>query len=488
MRRIVLCLGLVAAAGCGSVKGMFSAHAREAASASGQVLTPDSLAAILGRLKGARLAPETAEFVANIWVDNQLFGQALADNKLATDSAAVAEVMWPEITERIGSAWHDTLLARRTALTPASADSAYAATGPEALRVVQHILVRAAAGEPDSVKAKARKKIEQIQSRLRSGANFGQLAAAMSDDPGSKADSGYLPPSPRGAFVTSFDSAAWTLAPGQMSGIVESPYGYHILRRPTLPEARARLLQNLVQRAGFRLDSVYMDSLASSRHLKVAGSAAALLRRAMQDRDGYRNSSKELASFDRGGLTVREMLKWAAALPSQMMAQLSAARDTQVVEFIRAVAQNALLVDDARQHGIHLSATDWAALQQNYRAGVDSIRAAMGLGTDITDPKVPQAEREKAAALQVATYLDKGFRREGRLVPIPGPMSSYLRDRLASRIDNQGVDRAVELALAAQAKSEAKADSAAKANGQLPPSQLPPGMQGQLPPQAPAKK
>jgi hypothetical protein len=145
-------------------------------------------------------------------------------------------------------------------------------------------------------------------------------------------------------------------------------------------------------------------------------------------------------------------------------------------------------VDDARQHGIHLSATDWAALQQNYRAGVDSIRAAMGLGADITDPKVPQAEREKAAALQVATYLDKGFRREGRLVPIPGPMSSYLRDRLASRIDNQGVDRAVELALAAQAKSEAKADSAAKANGQLPPSQLPPGMQGQLPPQAPAKK
>ena len=83
----------------------------------------------------------------------------------------------------------------------------------------------------------ARRKAQAtVLARLRAGADFGALALTESQDLGSARDSGYLPPSPRGKFVTAFDSAAWALPPGGLSGIVETPFGYHIIRRPG-PEA-----------------------------------------------------------------------------------------------------------------------------------------------------------------------------------------------------------------------------------------------------------
>ena len=70
------------------------------------------------------------------------------------------------------------------------------------------------------------------------GPSFDQLAFQLSEDPGSKADSGYLPPSPKGRFVPAFDSVGWLLKPGEVSGWSETPFGFHIIKRPTFDEAR----------------------------------------------------------------------------------------------------------------------------------------------------------------------------------------------------------------------------------------------------------
>src|SRR6476661_3237177 len=123
MRRSMLCLTLVlATAGCTDVKDLFSAHANVAAEAAGHTLSADSLASLMLEAKGARITPETAEFIANVWVDYQLFGNAVVTGVLKTDSSAVNEVMWPEITDAIGTRWHDTLMARRTAFSPTAID------------------------------------------------------------------------------------------------------------------------------------------------------------------------------------------------------------------------------------------------------------------------------------------------------------------------------------------------------------------------------
>lgn len=489
MRRVVLCLSLLVAAGCAGVKSMFSAHASEAASAGGATLVPESLAVVLTSIKGARLSPETADFVADLWVNYHLFGQAVADGAIGTDSTAINDVMWPEITERLASQWHDTVMARHTNIQPSAADREYARVDPQALRLVQHILVRLAPNAAPAEQAAAKKKIDGIAAQVRAGANFGALALKLSDDPGSARDSGYMDPAPRGAYVTSFDSAAWTLQPGAVSGIVVSPYGFHIIRRPPLEEVRGRFLDFLARRASVTLDSTYFDSLAKAKHLKVASRAPEMIRQLLADKESFRNSTKAFATYDGGKLSGREMVRWVNALPPQFSQGLSQAPDSLVSFFVTRMGENFLFVADARAHGIGLSASDWANLRQAYLAGIDTLRKQIGLGDDVINPSAPKKDREQAAALKVDAFLASGFGQKVRMVPIPSAMVDYLRDRLPHSVNTQGTGRAVELALALQEKQQA-ADLNAHGNaGQNPAAGLPSGAAPSVtPPAAPSGK
>ncbi|HET7041933.1 MAG TPA: peptidylprolyl isomerase [Gemmatimonadales bacterium] len=462
MRRSLLALTLVlAVAGCSGLKDLFSAHADVAAEAAGSTLSADSLASLMLEAKGARLAPETAEFLANLWVDYQLFGHAVATGKLKTDSAAVAEVMWPEITEAVGGRWHDSLMARRTAFSPSAFDSTYASTDSSAIRVLQHILVRVQPNAAPAERAAAQRKAASILAQARAGKDFGALARQYTDDRASKDAGGVMNPAPRGAYVTPFDSAGWTLHPGEISGVVTSPFGFHILRRPPFAEVKGQIQQYLEFQAGRRLDSLYMDSLGTVRHLAVKSNAAASLRSALDDVDGNRGSTKALATFDGGALTVREALRWTSAMPEQMVGQLKSATDTQMTGFVRALAQNILLIADAKANGADLTPTEFAALRATYLAGLDTLRATLGLTSAVVDTSASVADRDRAAMVQVSTYFAKLLRREASARAIPGPMVGYLRDAMSHRVNTAGVARAAEIALARRDSTQAGAPTPA---------------------------
>jgi peptidyl-prolyl cis-trans isomerase SurA len=85
----------------------------------------------------------------------------------------------------------------------------------------------------DSVKtdtAAALKKIEDIKKQLDNGADFAELAKEYSDDPGSKANNGDLGFFQRRAMVKEFDEAAFNLKKGEISDIVKTRYGFHIIK------------------------------------------------------------------------------------------------------------------------------------------------------------------------------------------------------------------------------------------------------------------
>lgn len=471
MRRSLLCLSLVlAVSGCSSMKDLFSAHANVAAEAAGRELSADSLASFMLTAKGARLTPETAEFLANLWVDYQLFGQAAANGALKTDSAAVVEVMWPEITDAVGARWHDTLMARRTSFTPAMFDSVYNATDSGAVRVLQHVLVKVDPNGTPAARTAAQRKIAGLLTRARAGADFAALARQNTDDQASKATGGVMNAAPRNAYVTPFDSAGWLLKPGEMSGIVSSPYGYHIIRRPPLAEVQTQIRQWLEYQAGRRFDSLYMDSLGTAKHLDFKSGAAKRLRGALDDVNGNRTSGSALATFDGGKLTVREALRWTGAMPPQMIDQLKTMPDTQVNGFIKALAQNLLFLQDARANGADLTAPEYATLRTGYLASLDTLRGVLGLGASVVDATARASDRENAAAMQVESYFGRLLNRTAPARAIPGPMASYLRDRMAYKINAAGIARAAQLALA-------RHDSAQMAT---PPSPLP-GMNGRTP-------
>lgn len=79
-------------------------------------------------------------------------------------------------------------------------------------------------------KAYAREKAEGIRQRILDGDDFELLASIYSEDPGSKENGGDLGCQTRGTFVTEFDAAAFKLQPGEISEVVATQFGYHIIR------------------------------------------------------------------------------------------------------------------------------------------------------------------------------------------------------------------------------------------------------------------
>lgn len=97
-------------------------------------------------------------------------------------------------------------------------------------RRASHILVKAEAGAPAAERQKARAKAEALLVEVRkTPAAFAELARKNSDDPGSAAQGGDLDFFGRGQMVKPFEDSAFALKPGEISDVVESDFGFHII-------------------------------------------------------------------------------------------------------------------------------------------------------------------------------------------------------------------------------------------------------------------
>ena len=103
--------------------------------------------------------------------------------------------------------------------------------GPDGLIQTAHILLRLDQKATEEEQKAAKVRMDSIYNALKQGADFGALAQKVSQDPGSARQGGLLPFVQRGQLVKEFEDVAFALKDGEMSGIVQSPYGYHIILR-----------------------------------------------------------------------------------------------------------------------------------------------------------------------------------------------------------------------------------------------------------------
>jgi peptidyl-prolyl cis-trans isomerase C len=99
---------------------------------------------------------------------------------------------------------------------------------PEQVKA-SHILIKVDAGAAEAQKAEARKKIETVQEKVKAGGDFAELAKEYSEGPSNTrgGDLGYFR---RGQMVKPFEDAAFTMKPNEVSDIIETRFGYHIIK------------------------------------------------------------------------------------------------------------------------------------------------------------------------------------------------------------------------------------------------------------------
>ncbi|MFQ5708136.1 MAG: peptidylprolyl isomerase [bacterium] len=140
---------------------------------------------------------------------------------------------------------------------------------------VRHILLTTQ-GKSDSAKKAIYHKMEEILTRAQGGEDFAELAKKYTEDPGSKKNGGLYENFGRGKMVKPFEDAAFSVPVGEISDIVETKYGYHILKvidrkketRP-LDEVRPELEALIKKRKQAEAYKSYVEKLKEEAAFKV---------------------------------------------------------------------------------------------------------------------------------------------------------------------------------------------------------------------------
>jgi peptidyl-prolyl cis-trans isomerase D len=145
---------------------------------------------------------------------------------------------------------------------------------PEEVKV-RHILIKVATGADGKADPKAdaaaKEKAEGLLKQIKAGGDFDALAKANSDDPGSKEQGGELGMIQRGVTVPPFESAAFSLQPGQVSDLVKTQFGYHIIKSEekqtahlkSLDEVKGQILATLTRQKEADQQAAFAQQLAT---------------------------------------------------------------------------------------------------------------------------------------------------------------------------------------------------------------------------------
>jgi peptidyl-prolyl cis-trans isomerase C len=204
------------------------------------------------RNEGFDRKPEIRELLAN------LLDQYIANRYVAKEVTATATVTDEELKAYYREHEKELLL-------------------PEAVRA-RHILILAAQQSPSPEKAKARARAEHLLEQVRKGEDFAQLAREHSDDRDSGARGGELGLlSPGGTNSPEFEKAVFALKSGEVSGIVETAFGYEIIkvdqrsdRRPATFEESREYIRNLLREQNRQKTAQqFLETLARETGLEV---------------------------------------------------------------------------------------------------------------------------------------------------------------------------------------------------------------------------
>lgn len=409
-------------------------------------LTVDQLVELLQDEESLPAQAAVVESVAELWIDYTLLADAVADDTTFADLDFRAYVQ-QEIERQMVFQLRDSVIQVDTFITQEELEDIYAAESPELEMRARHIMLtlpfEPTATQRDSVRAE----LQAIRQRIVGGARFEDLARQHSQDRGSAQAGGDIGYFSRGDLVQPFEDAVLALEPGEVSEVVETPMGYHLIRledrrvqdfAAVAPGFRARVQAERTAAA----ESTFIAGLEGRSAPELTEGAVAVARELARNpatRLSGRAARRALVTWESGSYDVGELQDLLQYEQPPMRDQVAAGTDEEIDSFLRSLARREMLVAEARRSGLEPERARVDSLANVVRTQLLSAARMLGL-TELD--QAPGEDRRVAISRAVRQAISDNIAGATRIVPL-GLVGFQLREGVPIAVSGNGVGRVI---------------------------------------------
>lgn len=381
------------------------------------------------------LTRAAAEQWVQLWIDYSLFAQRVAAGDSLVDTLAVATAMWYDVDSVLVGQLRARLMDSLVHVDEAAIDSVFTA-GEH--RLVDLVVVQVANDARPDERARRRLAITRLRARVDGGTPFDQVTADL--DPAAGAVGRRLLVS-RTGLPKALADTVFALGVGELSGVIETPGAFYIVRRPQLIEAGGDFAEALRDTLGQRTEVAYLDALLDVWNVTVRSRAPALVREAVRYPKHTAASQEVLGTFRGRAFTVADFVRWLPVL--RMQDQIVEATDEQLRDLMQSLIQNEILFLEARQRGLVLEPSDFQDLKDRLAKEIEEVQDALGL--DVLLGAVTTREMlRRMVQLAVARHVSDVLSGERQLAVVPQALVEMLRGSARWSVSYAAIDRAVE--------------------------------------------
>jgi hypothetical protein len=405
-------------------------------------LTVDQAVGLLADEERLAADAGVVESLAELWLDYTLLAEAAVEDSTFSN-LDLQPLVEQQLAQRMVFQLRDSVIQVDTFVTDEELRLRYEAEAPAVEVRARHIMLRlpiqSTQAQFDSVQAQ----LEAIRVRALGGEAFETLALQFSQDPGTSRNGGDLGFFQRGEMVAPFEEATLALQPGEMSDVVETPMGLHLIRlderrvrgfEEAAPVYRRQVQSRMVQEA----ESLYVAAIISQVEPVPTEGALEVVREIASNPGATlsgRAERRALIEWETGDVTVgdiREFLQLEAPL---LRDQLVTGTDEEVEDFLQSVARRDLLVRAAESEGLRPPADSIQGLVEEARTQLKAAARVLGL-FDLD--QAPGEAVEIAVSRAVQEALLDNLSGATQIVPL-GIVSFQLRDGRSTAVLEEGV-------------------------------------------------
>ena len=395
-----------------------------------------------------RLAADAGvvEALADLWVDYTLLAEATAKDS-TYGMLDFEPLVLRQAQQMMVFQLRDSVIQVDTFVTEDELRAQYEAEEPALELRARHIMFQLPIGSTPLQRDSVVTALSDVRDRILAGESFETLAQQLSQDPGTAFNGGDLGLFGRGDMVAPFEEAVLALQPGDISDVVETPMGLHIIRlderrvrgfEDAAPLYRRQVQSRMVQEA----ESIFVSGLYDQAGPEIVDGALDIVRELARNPGASlsgRAARRPTIEWDAGAVTVGDLRTVMQLESPTLPLQLAEGDDEQLREFLRSLARRDLLIRAAESEGLR-PARDSIDAMISEAAG--QLRGAARVLGFFNLDQAPGEDLEVAIARAVEEALIDNLSGATRVVPL-GLVGFQLQEDRSTGVFESGLGQVV---------------------------------------------